>query len=170
MIVECTAHAAAPYAVVAARVIAQFTRHDLDFAATTAVGETEPALIRAGLAGVTKQVAIYALDPTRSAAHTVIPFRWVATGASGELFPSLEANLALRPADDVTTELTLVGSYEPPFGRPGMLADRLLLRRVAQATLSSFLSDLVEVVTAPVVFAAEHSAPPYRQLGLEPNT
>ena len=166
MIVECTAEAAAAYPTVVARAARQLTGHGLDAAATTAVRETQPTLIRAGMAGVTKQVAISTLDPIRGAAHTVIPFRWVATGASGELFPSLEANLTLRPASETSTEISVIGSYQPPFGKAGVIADHLLLRRVAEHTLARFLGQLLEAVTTQPPVEAD-PAPTHPVLGLE---
>ena len=169
VILECSAQARAPYALAAARAVARLTGHDLDAAAASATADAEPTLIRAGLAGITKQVAVYTLDPTRTAALTVIPFRWMATGASGELFPSLEANLTLRAAGDDNTEISLVGSYEPPFGKTGMLADRLLLRRVAERTLASFLGDLVEAVTTQALVETDPPAALHRRLELEPD-
>lgn len=167
MIVECTAEVAAPYPLAVARAVRQLTGHALDAAATAAVSESQPTLIRAGLAGATKQVAISVLDVVRSPAQTVIPFRWVATGAGGELFPSLEANLTLRPVDATSTVTTLIGSYQPPFGKAGVIADRLLLRRVAELTLSRFLDHLAEAVAAQPAAEVDGIALPCPRLGLE---
>lgn len=149
MFVEVRTTTAAPYGVVVERALTQLRARRWDAAATCAVDENQPVLIRAGLAGVTKRVAVSALDPVSRAGQTVIPFRWVATGVTGEMFPTLEAELRLQRTAEGETEVILVGSYQPPFGKVGAQIDHLLMRRVAQRSLSAFLAQLVEMVSSP---------------------
>jgi hypothetical protein len=48
------------------------------------------------------------------------------------------------------TQLTLRGRYEPPLGTLGRQIDRLLLHRVAEATVRSFMRRLAESLTKTV--------------------
>lgn len=67
----------------------------------------------------------------------VIPVVWQAEGLSAA-FPILQADLEVAPVGD-ETQLTLMGRYDPPLGALGRQLDRLLLHRVAQASVRSFL-------------------------------
>jgi hypothetical protein len=162
VIVQARVVIAAPLALVCARVLRCLGSHELDQAAVAAVAGTHARLIRAGVAGITKQVAVQALEPVYGPQWVEIPIRWVATGVAGQLFPTLDANLELRQSPGQDSELTLVGSYRPPFGRAGTVVDHLVMRRVAERTLSGFLNTIVEIVTA------EDVADPTRAFQLEP--
>ena len=170
MIVRSKVVAEAPLVVVAARTLRHLGGRDFDQAASTALGTDAPTLIRAGLAGLTKQVSVHTLEPVYSAQRVVIPIRWVATGISGELFPVLDANLELHAAADDTTELVLVGSYRPPFGRAGAVADHVLMHRVAERTLHSFLDRVVEMVTATPMLERLPRVGDAMRLRIEPDT
>ncbi|MBV9311281.1 MAG: hypothetical protein JOZ73_10630 [Solirubrobacterales bacterium] len=69
----------------------------------------------------------------------ILPIHWWASGAAA-LFPRLEADLELAPLGDASTEITLMGRYDPPLAARGRQADRLLLHRVAEASVRSFLT------------------------------
>jgi len=147
MFVEVHARAKAPLAVAAERIAGYLTAHSLDAAATAAVAESEPLLVRAGVAGLTKRVAVQALEPVYGPDRVVIAIRWLATGKADQLFPALDADLELRSTADSQTELILFGSYQPPFGRVGAAIDRLVMHRIAEAALRRFISDVVAMVT-----------------------
>lgn len=149
MIIQAQSSAAAPLSEVAGRIVRQLTRRGLDSAATTSIADTQPVLIRAGVAGVTKQVAVQSLPPAYHEDRVVIPIRWIATGVGGDLFPTLEANLDLRAESAESTAVTLVGSYEPPFGRPGAVLDHFVMHRLAERTLQHFVDRLAVLVTSP---------------------
>lgn len=68
----------------------------------------------------------------------VYPVSWTATGASA-LFPTLSADLILSHRGPEATLLTLEGTYQPPLGAVGRVVDRLALRRVAEATVRSWV-------------------------------
>jgi hypothetical protein len=146
MIVQAHAVAALAYPQSTERVGRFLAAGDLDAAAATAVADQQAVLVRAGVAGITKQVAVQALSPVYGPARTRFAIRWLATGPAGPLFPALDGNLELYPAGDARTAISLTGCYEPPFGRSGAVVDRLVMRRVAEATLAEFLHDLVELV------------------------
>ena len=65
----------------------------------------------------------------------VYPLTWTATGAVA-LFPKLSADLVLSHHGPSQTAVTLEGTYKPPLGPVGRVADRLVLKRVAEATVA----------------------------------
>lgn len=127
---------------------------DLQAASVGAFTDGRRVLIRAGTAGLTKQVQVLVLEPYERPGATVIPLRWVATGPAGGLFPQLDANIELSPVDRQQTQLALVGSYRPPFGEVGASLDRLLLNQAARATFRSMLRRLRAILLEPDLAAA----------------
>jgi hypothetical protein len=97
---------------------------------------------RGAAGGLSKQVRVHVLAPRISGNTVVVPLRWEATGASGRLFPALDANLGLTPAADDSALLSIVGRYEPPLGAVGERLDHAVLSRVAEATARSLLRRL----------------------------
>ena len=65
---------------------------------------------------------------------TVVPLTWRATSTPG-LFPVLSADLEVAPLGPELTQLTIHGRYEPPLGAIGRRLDRLLMHRIAEATV-----------------------------------
>jgi hypothetical protein len=99
---------------------------------------------------------------------TVVPLTWRATGAPG-LFPVLSADLEIAPLDLELTQLTIHGRYEPPLGAIGRRIDRLLMHRIAEASVRAFLGRLVATLTAdcegePVAAIASRPAPSKRDV------
>lgn len=88
---------------------------------TVVVGEFEPAQM------------------TRSS----VPIRWEAERGR-LLFPTLEARLDIvaLSLDPPLTMIELNGTYEPPMGAIGAGADKLLLHRMAEATIYRFVHDI----------------------------
>jgi hypothetical protein len=119
----------------------------LDEAATLAVDKGNELAMRVGptrgATMPTKAVMVRTLEPRRSVGSLVVPIRWEAIGRTGRWFPALDANLALTAVGDVTSLLSIVGRYDPPFGLVGRGLDRALLHRVADATMTSLLTSLV---------------------------
>jgi len=161
VIVEARVVAHATMQAAATRLRRLLVDQQLGGLAASATSEGEAVVMRAGVAGISKQIAVQALEPTYRPDRVVIPMRWVATGVAGELFPALDGNLELRELDEHTTEITLVGSYRPPLGRTGEVLDQLVMRRVARRTLESFVTQLATAIVEP------HPAPMTR---LEPRT
>jgi nucleotide-binding universal stress UspA family protein len=82
------------------------------------------------------------LGPVRS--HDgclVVAFAWAADSATS-LFPRLEADVEVAAFATSQTTVTLRGRYAPPAGALGLQVDRLLLHRLAQATVRKFLASL----------------------------
>lgn len=78
----------------------------------------------------------------------VLPLRWEATGAAGQLFPVLDADLTLSPGGEERSTLTLTGAYRPPLGRADAALDRVLLGRAAAATVRSLLTQVAASLAA----------------------
>ncbi len=100
-----------------------------------------PGLTRVGVAGVSKLVRVQVRELSWTDRTAGLALRWEATGAGGGLFPVLDADLKLAP-DGQGTVLTMAGSYRPPFGPLGETLDRAILRRVAAATIRSFIAQV----------------------------
>ncbi len=132
---------------------------DLQAASDTAFRDGRRVLLRAGAAGLTKQVQVHFLEPYERPDATVVPMRWVATGPAGGLFPQLDANIELSAAGPRESELALVGSYRPPFGDLGKGLDRLVLNQAAKATFRSLLRSLRAIVLEPEAAAAGAASP-----------
>ncbi len=63
---------------------------------------------------------------------------WRAASAAN-LFPSMEAELEFSPMGASLTSITFHGSYVPPLGPVGREMNRMLLHRVAEASVRAFL-------------------------------
>jgi len=146
MIVEARAHVQTSLQAAATRMRLLLVGPDAGALASSAATDGESVLMRAGLAGLSKQIAVQALEPVYRPGRVVIPMRWVATGRGGDLFPALDGNLELVARPDGDTDLHLVGSYEPPLGRAGEVLDQLVMRRVARHTLDSFVRRIAEAI------------------------
>lgn len=71
------------------------------------------------------------------------PITWTATGAE-ILFPTLNAELLLAHVGKNLTRLAIEGTYEPPLGVVGKVADRAILGRYADAAVRNWLDQLGE--------------------------
>ena len=96
-----------------------------------------------------KMVHIYLETPHEHQDSVSIPMRWVASGVSG-LFPSMAADLDFAPLGQSTTQVTLSGMYDPPLGLVGRTVDALLLHRVAEATIRSFVRQVTAAIETQV--------------------
>jgi hypothetical protein len=72
---------------------------------------------------------------------TVIEVGWEGKRAPA-LFPTMRAELSAWPLTADETQLELTGSYSPPLGIMGSLADAAALHRVAEAVVQRFLEDI----------------------------
>jgi hypothetical protein len=103
---------------------------------------------------VAREVAITVGSPVRAGTKTVIPLRWVPSGVAG-LFPSLDADLEIAPLGPDRTQLAMSARYAPPLKVVGRVIDRVVLFRVAEATLKDFLDGV-----GLALLALEHEASP----------
>ncbi len=86
---------------------------------------------------------------------TTLGLRWEAIGATGRLFPALDADIRLD-ADGDAARVTLTASYRPPLGALGAELDRLVMRTVAAATIRTLLTRLAAALEGD---SAESAAP-----------
>lgn len=90
------------------------------------------------------QIEVGRFEP-RSVTRSVVPLRWHAK-RSRLLFPELTADLEVAAIshDPPLTQITLNGHYAPPLGLLGAGADRLMLHRLAEATVHRFVQEVAD--------------------------
>jgi hypothetical protein len=76
---------------------------------------------------------------------TFIKLRWKAARAAA-LFPSMEAELVVYPLSKDETQLELHGLYTPPLGALGGALDSLVGRRIADASVHRFVTDVASLL------------------------
>jgi hypothetical protein len=86
-----------------------------------------------------KRIVIDVGEPYERGERCVLPIHWWAPGAT-RLFPRLEGDLEVAPVGEGTTQITLMGRYDPPLAAIGRGADRMLLHHIAEASIRSFLA------------------------------
>ena len=94
---------------------------------------------------IERKVEIALGEPVRVAGKTVITMRWVAAGEAG-LFPSLESDLEVASLSWGRTQVAMSARYEPPLGVVGRAIDRVVMFRVAEATIKDFLDRVGEAL------------------------
>lgn len=94
--------------------------------------------VRIHLQRITDEDGVAGMSPL-----TRITLGWEAARATA-LFPVMKAELSLWPLTATETQLELVGTYRPPLGAVGNVADAAIGHRIAEATVHRFLADLVE--------------------------
>ena len=114
-------------------------------------GATDPA--RADppdpVRGKSRLVNVHFRDLAADGGPAHLALRWEAIGPGGELFPTLDADIALSPAGGHATTLNLTGVYRPPPGNLGGELDQVVLRRVAEATIQMFVNRIAEEIIVP---------------------
>jgi hypothetical protein len=97
-------------------------------------------------------------QPVRLASTTSLPMTWEPAGGEG-LLPKLEADLEVGPLGPARTQLAVSARYRPPLGPVGRLVDRVLLHRVAEATVKDFLDRVGGAILAQAPAATLERAP-----------
>jgi hypothetical protein len=97
-------------------------------------------------AGLRRRVSIRLGEPVRFPSMTSVPLIWEPVGLAG-LLPRLDANIELGPLGGDRTQLAISARYQPPLGVVGHALDRVLLHRVAEATLKDFLDRVGQAIT-----------------------
>jgi hypothetical protein len=132
-------------------------------------------LLRAGLAGpvAAKLVRVRCLDPLYRGDVMTVGLRWEATGPAGSLFPVLDADISISPAEEQSApaagqsaRLALRGTYRPPLGRLGAGLDQAVLHRAATATMRALLHSAAQAITSPATAGrdAEETRPGWRPI------
>jgi hypothetical protein len=94
---------------------------------------------------VTRRVSIAIGRPIQTGTKTVLPLTWVPEMGIG-LFPSLDADLEIAPLGPDRTQLAMSARYSPPLKVVGRAIDRIVLFRVAEATLKDFLDGVASTL------------------------
>jgi hypothetical protein len=89
---------------------------------------------------------------------TSLPMTWEPLGLDG-LFPRLDADLEVGPLGQDRTQLAISARYRPPLGVLGQAIDRVLLHRVAEATVKDFLDRVGQAITGQVAVARAGTSP-----------
>ena len=100
------------------------------------------ALARVAAIGLSKLVRVQVRELARTEKAAGIALRWEAVGPGGGLFPVLDADVRLTPADEHVTLLSMAGSYRPQLGTLGQVLDQAILHRVAAATIHGFVTQI----------------------------
>ncbi len=111
--------------------------------------------------GASRLVRVRFTDPAYRDGTMRVGMRWEAVGVIGGLFPALDADITLT-ADGESTRVVLTGSYRPPLGAFGTGLDRLVLGKVAIATIAAFLDQVIGALKSPpsmIAVRAEVPAP-----------
>jgi hypothetical protein len=110
-----------------------------------------PGLMRVGpfgdAAGFSKLVQVRILGPVWRDGTWTVWLRWEAVGATRGLFPVLDADLMLMAEGGEKTRVMLNGCYRPPLGRLGEGLDRVVLHRIASATIRALLRSIADELT-----------------------
>lgn len=128
-------------------------------ATTTATGRASSlvASLKVSIAGleIGKDVVVrvtkidrHASIPGKLASEaTRIELEWHAD-SNRALFPSMHAELLVYPLGSGETQLDLTGTYDPPGGVFGTVADKLVGHRIAQASVHRFLQEVAARLSA----------------------
>lgn len=119
-------------------------------ASADAYGEWSKSLARVGprgaSRGVSRLVEVRFRELVTKVNSAVLIVRWEAVGSGGGMFPVLDADITLTPHGPAASLLALSGVYRPPLGALGAALDRVVLHRVAEATIQGFVNQLGETV------------------------
>lgn len=112
-----------------------------------------------GLPGVSRLVRVQFLEPVERDGCMTMGMRWEGLGATGGLFPVLDADIGLAAEGDQRTLMTLTAVYRPPLGVLGAGLDRVLMHRVATATIRSLMTHMSNAVQGAAPPAGVAGAP-----------
>jgi hypothetical protein len=129
-------------------------------------------LVRAGPFGglpvASRLVRVQFLDPVERDDSVTVGMRWEAIGVTGGLFPVLDANIKLTTTGgEEGTRMTLTAVYRPPLGALGAGLDRVLLHRVAIATVHSLMTNMARALEGTAPAPSEAGAPVWWENGPE---
>ena len=137
-------------------------------ASEDAYGDLGAGLARVGplgaALGMSKLVIVRFSDMAVHEDFALGAMRWEAIGPGGALFPALDADIKLTQAGDDATVLAVSGVYRPPLGSLGAGLDRVVMRRIAQATIRTFTHRTAAALTDPAI------SPGTAGIGLRPDS
>ena len=107
------------------------------------------------LPGLAKLVSVHVERLPGSHDRAGLALRWEVPGPTGVLFPMLDADITLIPAQDGGSVLAIAAVYRPPLGALGAGLDRTVLHGIATATVRAFLNRAAEAILSPAVPATQ---------------
>ncbi len=110
-------------------------------------GEELRARVGPGAGKLAKEVRLEIGAPEIHRFGLVYPVSWSAVG-SETLFPRLNADLIVSHIGPDQTRIIMDGTYQPPLGPLGKVVDRVLLRRVAESTVKTWVDRLADSIAA----------------------
>lgn len=110
-------------------------------------GEELRARVGPGAGKLAREVKLEIGVPEIHRSGLVYPVSWSAVG-SEMLFPRLNADLIVSHIGPNQTRIIMDGTYQPPLGPLGRVVDRVLLRRVAESTVKTWVDRLAGSLTA----------------------
>ena len=129
-------------------------------------------LVRVGpfgdMPGVSRLVRVQFVDPVYRDGAMTVGVRWEAAGAAGGLFPVLDANIRLSGDDRQSSRVVLTACYRLPLGTIGAGLDRLVLHKVAAATIKMFVAGVAGVLEGTREAAGETVTSSWWKPGPEP--
>jgi hypothetical protein len=129
-------------------------------------------LVRVGpfgdMPGASRLVRVQFVDPVYRDDAITIGVRWEAAGATGGLFPVLDADIRLNGDGSQSSRMVLTACYRLPLGTLGSGLDRLVLHKVATATIKTFLARVAGVLEATREAAGETATSSWWEPGPEP--
>jgi hypothetical protein len=129
-------------------------------------------LVRVGpfgdMPGASRLVRVQFVDPVYRDGVMTMGVRWEAAGATSGLFPVLDANIRLSGEGGQSSRMVLSACYRLPLGTIGAGLDRLVLHKVATATIKTFLARLAEVLEGTREAAGETVTSSWWKPGPEP--
>jgi hypothetical protein len=118
MFIQASLDLPVPAARAVGRVNPALSQHRLDELSDDAYAAGLVRLARVGpfgeIGGLSKRVCLELLDPRPIQGGLRLPLRWVATGATGQLFPALDADLDIVATGDQRCTLSIKAIYDPP--------------------------------------------------------
>lgn len=88
---------------------------------------------------VTSRVAGVVSGPDHRLSTTAFALHWEPLGLARRGLPALDAEFGVTPIDQTACLLSIIGCYDVPFRGVGVVADRAVMGRIADATVSSLL-------------------------------
>jgi hypothetical protein len=147
------------FAVARARLLNLSQSELLRSAAENAYGAGFSGQLRVGALGLSRVVGVQVRELAARDDSAGIAIRWEASGPGSALFPVLDADVRVLPAEDQTTLLTLAGAYRPPLGSLGEALDRAVLHRIAAATIRKFLDRVAAAINGEPGLAEANADP-----------
>ena len=99
--------------------------------------------------GVSRLAQVHLQELTAGDDWARLALRWEVSDPGGGLFPVLDADITLTPADEHATTLMLAAAYRLPPGTVGADHDRAVLQRAAEAIIGAFINRIAQAIGRP---------------------